>query len=231
MVAISAIRTAMLSGPTSNNTILLAFIATALAVYGWFFNKFRKMRWLTITIVAVFISMLSFSVILAVYGRRATADYTEDVVIVLGGGIRQGEIRPTLQMRLDQAITYHQRNPAAWIVVSGGTGYGEVKSEAEYMAEYLIVSGVPAAQILLEDASVSTYTNMRYTRAVLDAHFDTPPRAVVVTSDFHMYRSARFAAQLGIDATTYPASTPLLRNPFYYVREMAAVIKMWVIGR
>jgi len=230
-VVVFTARSAVVSGPTNNNTIFLAAIAAMLAIYGWFYDRFKKMRWLTITIAAMFISLLSFSAFLAVYGRRATADFTEDVVIVLGGGIRQGEIRPTLQRRLDQALAYHRQNPSAMILVTGGTGFGEEMAEAEAMARYLLNHGIPASQILIEDIAYSTYTNMSYTRAKLDIHFETPPRAVIVTSDFHMFRSARFATQLGIDATVYPASTPWIGVPFYYAREVAAVIKMWIIGR
>ncbi|MCL2527036.1 MAG: YdcF family protein [Defluviitaleaceae bacterium] len=229
--AIATFRWAFVSGPTNNNTIFMAGITAALGIYGWFYDRFKKMRWLTITLATLIVSVLGFSAFIGVYGRRSTADYTEDVVIVLGGGIRFGEVRPTLQRRLDQALAYHQRNPHAMILVTGGSGYGEVISEAEAMARYLIRNGVPQGQILLEEEATSTYTNMSFSREILDAHFNTPPRAVVVTSDFHMFRSARFAQRLGIEATIYPASTPWLGAPFYYVREVAAVIKMWVIGR
>jgi len=229
--AIAAIRSWMVSGPTNNNTIFLGGITLAIGIYGWFFGKFKKMRWLTITIGVTIVSLLGFSSFLGIYGRRATADYTEDVVLVLGGGIRQGEVRPTLQMRLDQAIKYHANNPRALIIVTGGTGYGEEISEAEAMARYLIRNGVPAAQILLEDAAYSTYTNMSYSYNLIAAHFETPPRVVVITSDFHMFRSAQFAQQLGGEVTTYPAPTPWIGAPFYYLREVAAVIKMWIIGR
>lgn len=230
-MAISAIRSAAVSGPSNNNTIFLAIITVALGVYGWFYDRFKKMRWLTVTIAAMFVSIVGFSAFLAVYGRRSTADFTEDVVLVLGGGIRQGEIRPTLQMRLDQAVAYHRNNPNALIIVTGGTGYGEIISEGEAMAQYLISHGIPAQQIIVEGEAVSTYTNMTFSREKIDAYFDRPPRAVIITSDFHMFRSARFAYMHGIDASIYPARTPLLGTPFYYVREVAAVIKMWVIGR
>jgi len=229
--AIAAIRSAIVSGPTNNNTIFLASITAALGVYGWFYERFKKMRWLTISITAMIVSILGFSGFIAGYGRRSTADYTEDVVLVLGAGIRDGEPRPTLQRRLDQAIIYHRNNPNAIIIVSGGYGYGEIISEAEAMARYLVRHGVPEQQILLENAAYSTYTNMSFSREIINAHFETPPRAVIVTSDFHMFRSARFADRLGIDAAIYPSPTTWRNAPFYYMREVAAVIKMWVIGR
>jgi len=231
LIAILGVRSVIQSGPTNNNTIFFACITVALGLYGWFYERLKKIRWLTVTILAAFVAVLGFSTFLAAYGRRSTADYTEDVVLVLGGGVRQGEVRPTLQRRLDQTLAYHRNNPDAIIIVTGGTGYGETISEAESMAQYLIYYGVPAGQILLEDAAYSTFTNMYYSRVILDAYFEEPPRAVIITSDFHMFRSARFAERLGIDAVIYPASTPWLGKPFYYVREVAAVVKMWVFGR
>jgi len=231
LTTIATVRSWMQSGPTNNNTIFLAGITIAIGIYGWFFERFKKMRWLTITIAALFISVMSFSTFLAVYGRRVTTDFTEDVVLVLGGGIREDEVRPTLQMRLDRAFDYHQRNPEALILVTGGIGYAQNISEAKAMAQYLITRGIPSEQILLEEAAHSTYTNMTFSREILDTHFETPPRVVIVTSDFHMFRSARFARTVGIDATVYPANTPWFGKPFYYVREVAAVIKMWIIGR
>jgi len=231
LTTIATIRSWTISGPTNNNTIFLAGITVILGVYAWFYNRFVKMRWLTITIATVLISLLGFSSYIAAYGRRSTADYTEDVVLVLGGGIRQNEVRPTLQRRLDTALAYHAMNPSAMIMVTGGVGYGQEISEAEAMARYLIARGIPASQILLEEAAHSTYTNMTFSAEILNAHFQNTPRVVVVTSNFHMFRSARFANMAGIDAVVYPASTPWLGKPFYYVREVAAVIKMWVIGR
>ena len=231
LIVIAAIRSAMQSGPTNNNTIFLACIAVVVGLYGWFFERFKKMRWLTITIAAMIISVLSFSAFLAAYGRRSTVDYTEDAILILGAGILRGEPRPSLQMRLDQARIYHSRNPSAMIIVTGGLGYGQVISEAESMANYLISHGIPAGQIILEDMAHSTYTNMSFSRDVIDAHFETPPKVAIVTSNFHMFRSVRFARMHGIDAAVYSASTPLVGMPFYYVREVAAVIKMWIIGR
>jgi len=231
LVSLAAIRAAFSSGPTSNNAIFLVGIAAALAIYGWFYEGFKKMRWLNITIAVVFVLFVGFSIFVAAYGRRTTADFTEDVVIILGSGILDGEPRPTLQSRLDTAISYHNNNPSAIIIVSGGYGHGHDISEAEVMANYLIRHGVPAGQIILESAARSTYANMSYSSYWLDQVFDEPFTAVIVTSDFHIFRSSRFAMYQGIDATYYPASTPWLNVPFYYAREVAAIIKMWIIGR
>ena len=227
----ATVRMALASGLTNNNTIMLAGITALLGLYGWFFERLKTIKWLTMLICVGFFSLLGFSIFLGTYGRRSTVNYDEDVVLVLGGGIRQGEVQPTLQMRLDTALAYHRRNPYALIIVTGGMGHREYDSEAAIMARYLIAHGVPAERILLEDAAYSTFTNMTYSRVMLDEIFDGPFTAVVVTSDFHMFRSAAFARRVGIEAVRYPSGTPWHAAPFYYLREVAAVVKMWVIGR
>ena len=227
---LAATRSIILSGIHSNNTVFLGGIAVVLFIYAFFYEKLIKIKWLTVAIFTLVLSVVSFSTFLAVYGRRNTVTYDEAVIIVLGAGIREGEVRSTLGLRLDRAVEYHRRNPNAMIVVSGGLGHGETFTEAEVMSWYLIDRGVSADMILLEGRSYSTYTNMTFSRAVIDRYFDYPPNVVVVTSDFHMYRSVRFARYVGLNATAYASNTPWYSAPFAYLREVAAVIKMWVVG-
>lgn len=228
---IATIRGVVLSGIFNNTTIFLCGITLALWGYGYFFEKLKKQKWLTACIFAVLFVIFGFSVFLSVYGRRNTATYNEDVAIVLGAGLVRGEVGGTLARRLDAAVRYHRQNPGALIIVSGGLGHREDATEAYVMFNYLVARGVRAERIALENAAYSTYSNMRYSRAIIDEYFIHSPSVVVITSRFHMFRSVRFARQVGLDANAYPSGTPFLRMPFSYVREVASVIKMWVIGR
>jgi len=229
---VSFIRGVFNNGLLNNTTIFLGGITAALWGYGFFFDKLKKQKWLTASICTVIFAVLGFSVFLFAYGRRSTTTFDEDVAIVLGAGIRDGEARGMLALRLDTAVYYHRHNPNALIIVSGGLGHREVITEAEAMASYLIGRGVNPDVILLEGLAYSTYSNMRYSRKILDLEFGSPPRAVVITSDFHIFRSVRFAQQVGIYNVTFHSSgTPWLSVPFAYAREVASVVKMWVLGR
>lgn len=227
----ATLRSIIISGIHNNNSAFIGGIAAFLLVYGIFYHKLVKIKWLTVAIFTVIVSVFGFSTFLGVYGRRSSAGYNEDVAIVLGAGTRNGYVRTTLGMRLDKAVEYHRRNPNALIVVSGGQGHRETLTEAEIMAQYLIDNGVPAELIILEKEAYSTYSNMRYSKVLIDEHFNFIPNAVIITSDFHMFRSIRFSQMAGITATVYPSGTPWYSMPFAYVREVAAVIKMWLIGR
>ncbi|MCL2372630.1 MAG: YdcF family protein [Defluviitaleaceae bacterium] len=228
---LSAMRSFFTSGLFNNNTIFLAGIAVALCAYGVFYERLVRLRWLTVGIFTVILSITGFSVFLGVYGRRDTVDFGEDVAIVLGAGLRDGQPSGTLARRLDRAVDFHRQNPGAWIVVSGGLGHNAAQTEARVMADYLIRHGVNPAVILLEEAAYSTYTNMRFSADLIYGQLINAQRVVVITSDFHMYRSVRFARQFGFEATSFSSQTPVSAWPFSYLREVAAVVKMWIIGR
>ena len=228
---IATIRSVILGGLFNNTAIFLGGITFVLWAYGYFFDSLKKKKWLTATIFGMLFVIFGFSVFLSLYGRRSTATFDEDVVIVLGAGLVRGEIGRTLAHRLDTAVRYHRQNPDALIIVSGGLGYRANVTEAYVMFNYLVARGVPAQRVLLENAAYSTYSNMRYSRVIIDEHFDRVPSVVVITSRFHMFRSVAFARRAGMDAAAYPAGVPLLPVPFLYLREVASVVKMWVIGR
>ncbi|MCL1787487.1 MAG: YdcF family protein [Defluviitaleaceae bacterium] len=229
--AAGTVHTVFLSGLFNNTTVFLAGITAAVFCYGLFFDKLKKLKWLTalmctgIAVVAVFVAFLW------IYGNRATTTFDEEVVIVLGAGSRDGEVLSTLAWRLDAAVSYHRQNPEALIIVSGGLGHQAQVKDAYIMAQYLIDRGVDPARISLEYLAYSTYTNMRYSQAIIREYFDHEPSVAVITSNFHMYRSIRFARQAGMDATMYPATVPWYSIPLAYVREVASVVKMWLIGR
>ena len=232
LASLIAVHSAIISGPFSNNTLFFSGIAACIIIYGWFFDKLKKKRWLTISIVSLFVSFFAFAGFLAVYGNRQTATYDEEFVIVLGAGVRQGRILPTLRRRLEAALRYHELNPYAIIIVSGGQGYREPYPESYVMARFLIEAGIPEDQILIEANSTSTFTNMLYSRDILKIYVrsDTNPTIAVITNDFHMFRSVSFANKMGFDARSFPAPTPFFSKWTMYPREVAATIKMWIIG-
>ena len=79
------------------------------------------------------------------------------------------------------------------IVVSGGGGPG--------IANFLIAEGVPRQAIVAEWQSQSTHENGINTARLVAG---MPGRKVLLTSDFHMYRSLRVFRKLGVDVTPMP---------------------------
>ena len=203
-------------------------LALGLMAYALLFNLISK--YLHIAVWTAIALLCAFFLFLFTYGNINTSDYTEDVIIVLGSGIIDDRVGPTLASRLDTALDNWHNNPDAYIIVTGGLGDRATVTEAEAMSRFLINRGVPAEKILLEDRSTSTYENLTFALEILDYHFPDGFRAVLVTSDFHIYRAAQTARYVGIDTSRVGAATRRRSWPANYTREMLAVSSMWIRG-
>jgi len=203
-----------------------AVLSIALILYAVFFCKIPKLIHKILAILCLI--PLCFVLFLGIYGNVSNADYTEDVVVVLGAGIRGEAVSRPLARRLDAAFAYWQKNPDAYIIVCGGLGELAEITEAEAMARYLISLGMPEGQILLEDRSTSTYENLLFANQILHEYFPQGFRAVLVTSDFHIFRAVRTARHVGLDVSRIGADTAWYTIPVNYLREMAAIINFWL---
>jgi len=209
------------------HTIQVA-LSVAVLLYAIFFHKIPFKIHISVGIACVI--PVVFTAFLAVYGNMEHVDYNEDVVIVLGAGLRDGEVGGHLASRLDTALDYLARNPQAIVIVCGGLGANQPVTEAEAMARYLIARGVPPENILLEDLSTTTYENLLFAKEILNEHFPDGFRAALVTNDFHIFRASALAQQKDIDASPLGAPTPWHSFTVNYLREMLAIVNMWVFG-
>lgn len=216
---------------TANLTIGTAMTALVgvglLAWAGWYR---RVGRAVTVIALSVAVALGGLSVFLAAYGSRPTATGDEAAAIVLGAAVHGSELSRTLQGRLDAAVAYHQRNPKALIVVSGGQGPQENLPEGVAMAAYLRSQGVPDDLIVVEDKATSTEENFAFSKALLDQRLAPGYRIVLITDDFHVYRASRIAANQGLSATWIGQQTPWYFWPANYLREDLLVIKLWLTG-
>jgi uncharacterized SAM-binding protein YcdF (DUF218 family) len=168
--------------------------------------------------------------------RRGRAAPAPGTVLILGAGLRGRELGPLLRTRVERGAELWRRSlagrPDARIVVAGGQGPDEVRTEASAMAEHLIRRlGVAAGAIDLEEASTTTRENLELSRPLVAA----PARAplAVVTSEYHAYRTAWLLARTGIDGTVVGARTRRSYLPGAVVREALAVAadhRWWCVG-
>ena len=214
----------------NSGLIWVGIVGAVFIAYGILFEKINRLRWVPITLAAVAAITLGLCVFLAAYGYSDNVTYREDAVIVLGAGISGETVTYPLAYRLDAAVDYFHKNPAAVIVVSGGQGFQESIPEAEAMRKYLVNKGIPPEKILEENQSTSTLENFRFSKAVLDKYFNRPYTFAVITSDFHVYRATRYAAIEGLACTHLHAKIQWYLIPMSYLRECSAVVKLWIVG-
>ncbi|MBQ3133477.1 MAG: YdcF family protein [Clostridia bacterium] len=148
-------------------------------------------------------------------------------VVVLGCKVNGTTPSLMLRERLDAAYDYLSDNPDAVCVLSGGQGSGEDISEAEGMYRYLVAKGVDETRLYREDRSTSTRENLEFSLEIIRENGLNESLAIV-TNEFHEYRAACIAAELGLTSTAVPAETEFWLLPTYWVREMYAVLYEWI---
>lgn len=140
---------------------------------------------------------------------RATAARF-DAVVVLGGGVMgKGSLRPSDQLtglslqRTLCGVDRFAEGRAPRLVLSGGdaTIFGEGPKEAVEMQRLAIRLGVPETAILLDDQSRTTYENaVGVKRALGQASI------LLVTSASHMPRAAALFRKQGFEVTPAPCT-------------------------
>ncbi|MBL1079659.1 YdcF family protein [Nocardia sp. 2] len=155
-----------------------------------------------------------------------------EVIVVLGCRLREGGPGRLLTTRLDRAVEVYrverERGNAPVVVVSGGLHADDEVTEAEAMARYLEGAGIPREGVVVEDRARNTEENLRFAVREMRIRGIDPDaaRITVVTSDFHVLRTAGLVRVLGLRAEVVGARTSRCLTRFAYLREFVAVLVM-----
>lgn len=192
-----------------------------------------------------FVALLFYSWLYRILPRRRQYDY----IIIHGAGLDGPRPTPLLAGRIDKALElWNKQHQHGKFVVSGGQGADEVVSEAQAMRDYLLEKGVSAEAILMEDKSTTTWENLKYSIGIINNDRTTAASAIsvdaslsrgssaastisadfttaVVTSDFHVFRCAEYAHNLGLKADGIGSHTKGWYWPTAFIREFIAITK------
>lgn len=192
-----------------------------------------------------FVALLFYSWIYRILPRRRTYDY----IIIHGAGLNGPRPTPLLAGRINKALElWGKQHQHGKFIVSGGQGADEVVSEAQAMRDYLLEKGVPLDAILMEDKSTTTWENLKYSIGVINddrttvasaasadasassgssaaSAINTDFTTAVVTSDFHVFRCAEYAHNLGLKADGIGSHTKGWYWPTAFIREFIAITK------
>ena len=183
---------------------------------------------------AILIGSCATIAILAVWFRRframgsnAHAIQHDAIIVVLGGTIRDGKPCLTLQIRLDEALRLWQESPERKLLLTGGLVRGETRTEADYMAEYLVERGVPSTSLLLERKARDTRQNIRLSLELLreaSPSGELPDEQLcVLTNDYHLYRAVAEGRAEGVELTPISCPTPPTSRLQQWSREVLAM--------
>lgn len=163
------------------------------------------------------VSIISFS------GRDETRP--ADAAIVLGASVYDNSPSPVFRERINHAIDLYNDGYVKAIIMTGGVGDGNIRSEADIAREYAEKKGVPAGAIYEEELSRVTLQNLENAKQIMvEHHMDT---ALVVSDPLHMKRAMTYAYDLNMEAYSSPTPTSLyqswktklpflIREEFYY---------------
>ena len=160
------------------------------------------------------------------YPPAPAASYPQVDAIVILGGMTSPPRPPQLEVEVGDAfdrmlhgVRLLRAGRAPILVLTGGViKYltGSEMSEAERMAQLAVDYGVPAGQLLLEDASRNTYENGLFTARLLRAR--GWHRVLLVTSASHMRRSMGVFVGQGLDVIAAPTDYTVVDRPFSPMR-------------
>ncbi|MGE7946138.1 YdcF family protein [Lysinibacillus sp. NPDC093688] len=161
-------------------------------------------------------------------GVQPAANGTASYMIVLGAKVKPGGI-PSLSLknRLEEAVKYLKKYPHVKVIVSGGKGEDEDRTEASVMLKYLQDNGIDANRVLVEDQSTSTYENLLFSKDLLPKG---TKKITIVSNDFHLKRAKYLAESLGFEVDVVAAKTPKSVELKLTLRERAALLKTYVFG-
>lgn len=181
-------------------------------------------------IIIVVLFVCSFIIIETLIFYSAKENKTDDVdfVMILGAGLKGDRITATFKNRLDMGYDYLIKNQRVKVIVTGGKGIGETITEAEAMKKYLVNKGIDENRIIMEDKATSTMENFKYSKKLLP--LSTKKYSImIVTSDFHLFRSKILARRNRFIPYGLPAKTWSGVFINSCIREYFAVIKSLVI--
>lgn len=179
-----------------------------------------------IIISAIIFSIIIYASTISAFMLKAQYKSPENAkaVIVLGCKVNGDKPSRMLARRLDSAYEFLSEHNDVIVVVSGGKGGDEQISEAEAMKKYLLDKGIAPDRIIMEDMSVNTYENLKFSAQILEAKNIND--VAVVTDGFHQYRAGYIAEKFGLESSAINAGTDMLTKwliPTYWIREWLAI--------
>ncbi|EJO5349278.1 YdcF family protein [Clostridium botulinum] len=197
---------------------------------------------ITFLISYFFMMMFIFAISAAIntyMPKRKKYDY----IIVLGSGLIGERVPPLLASRIDKGIEIYKnqikKGNTPKIIFTGAKGADEKISEGLAMWKYAKEKGIPTEHMIIEDKAVNTYENLYNSKKLLEEDYGTSQKeygCIVVTNNFHLFRSLIWARIVGLECDGAGSKTKLYFALNALIREYIGVmyiyrkINMIIIG-
>jgi len=192
--------------------------------------KTHRFRWLKRLLLFISAWILIHSAYIT-YDGLNEFNGKADVAVVLGNRVyADGSLSSWLKGRVDKALELYKEGRVKKIFVSGGIsskkdgGY----PEGDAMRDYLIKMGVPATDIITDNAGINTYyTAKNFIDWNQDKHYSS---VVIVSQFFHITRTKYIFKKLGYNNVSSASSDAYRINDLVgLLREVPAFYKYMMI--
>lgn len=185
------------------------------------------------SVIIVLLAIIYTVLLINVVSKGSHSDNTspKDAIIVLGYSLDNGDTPSDyLIKRMETALSLYTEGYAKNIIVTGGRGPTDNIPVAIAMKKWFIDNGVPVDFIYTDTISNNTYENFVFAKEICKENdFNS---VMVVTNDFHMYRSMTICKEFFYDYTGYSASLPLsFKKVGLYLKEPLSFIKYEVFTK
>lgn len=208
-------------GSIAGISIGAAFLACGLA---WSKMTFSQQKFFSFTALVAVLILCSLSSFVLRDGKT-NAD-GQKILVVLGCRVKGDVPSKALEKRVDSAYLYLMSNPHSKAILSGGQGRDEFVSEALCMKQMLTKRGISPNRLILEDKSVSTYQNIKFSMKYIEA--EDVKEIAVATSEYHQKRAKLICKKFGLTAYSVSSKTDPLILPVFVLREIFALVKEYI---
>lgn len=156
-----------------------------------------------------------------ILSEQEVRNYKFDCITVLGASVKSdGTPSLMLKDRLDQAIVLYFDDVSNKLLMSGDHAYNDY-DEVNTMKNYAVNKKVPSSDIFMDHAGLNTYDSMYRLKNVYEVD-----KTLIVTQEYHLYRSIYIARKLGLNAYGVAAEPKEYTGQFYRdIREILARFK------
>lgn len=184
------------------------------------------------SIILILLSLIYFFLLFNVVSNANTY-YPEksDAIIVLGYSLENGETPSDyLTSRMETSLSLYNEGYAENIIVTGGKGPTDNIPVSVAMRKWFIDNNVPRDAIYHDTMSNNTYENFVFAKEIcVENGFES---VIIVTNDFHMYRSMTIADEFFEIKSGESAVVPISFKKFLlYLKEPLSFVKYEFISK
>ena len=206
--------------------IIISVLTLLFGTFSWLFSRNFKIVLLVLVLILLAI-FIRINVLMSRAKHNRAAN--ESVVIVLGCSSKY-YVSDMLNARIKEAARYLDKHKDAVCIASGGVGTDFYNTEAEYIAVGLAKYGIERSRIITETTSKTTYENLRNAAKIINEK-NLPKAVAISTNEFHQYRAGLCAMSYSLEPHAINVLTDKILYPTFYLREMFAIVKLWILKK